>query len=708
MKTNKYLFPVLGMTYVLSASAIAEELETITITGNQETEGLRLEKNHSTASRLGLEIIDTPASIEVITKEDIAIKGDDSTLSAITRATGIASSASPGNGGTSVSARGFNGHSSVVQLYDGTQMYVGAGTRTFPADTWNLEKVEVLRGPGSVTNGVGAIGATINYVPKKARFGSVESEIDVSVDTFKLKRLGLGSSGSLSENVAYRIDVLNHQSDGYFDNGEEDKQAFAGALLFTPREDLDINFSIDYSDIEPATYWGTPLVNGEIPDSIRENNYNVEDGIVEYVDLWPRLDIEWRPNENVTFRSNTYYLKADRQWRNVESYAYDSVTNLVDRSFYLEILHELDQLGNRSDATFDFDMGGLKHLMNVGFEVNRIDFTHFNNSNYAGSSNVTLNNPVAGTWAQGALVETVKDYSTDTMQYAVFLEDRIEFNEQWSLVAGYRWDEYDYERQNFAHVNNSNSPDESFSNDLSGSSWRLGTVFKPTYNTSFYAQYSKALDPVQDIITSRTQNLKLSEGQQIEIGIKQSLLDNRLQYSVALYDIEKENLLSQNQPGGNQVQIGQQSSQGIEFDLFARPADTFDIEFNIALIDSVYDQFIDGPDDFSGNTPKNIPEMTSNLWMNWRFAESWSLGGGARYVDTRYVDDANDNATELPDYTVYDMSLNWQAAKDLHFYLRGKNLTDEADYALSSGNSGKQWVLGEGRSFELGLNYKIR
>jgi len=352
MQTNKYFFPVLAFTLghscTLSTTAIAEQLDTMTITANQELGGLSLKEAYSTATRLGLEVMETPASIEVITKEDIAIKGDHSSLSAVTRATGFSSSANPGNGGTSMSVRGFSGHSSIVQLYDGTQMYVGAGTRTFPADTWTLEKIEVLRGPGSVTNGVGAIGATVNYLPKKAEFGDIESEIDVSIDTFNQQRLGVGFGGSLSEKLVYRIDVLNHQREGYFDNAEEDKQVVAGSFLFTPRDDLDIHVSIDYSDIEPAAYWGTPLVNGSILDSTRKNNYNVEDGVVEYVDFWPRLDVEWRINDAVTFRSNTYYLEANRHWRNVETYRYNSAKDSVDRSFYLEILHDLVQLGNRS------------------------------------------------------------------------------------------------------------------------------------------------------------------------------------------------------------------------------------------------------------------------------------------------------------------------------------------------------------------------
>ena len=87
---------------------------------------------------------------------------------AVTRTPGISSIGTPGNGGTALSARGFSGHSATMQLYDGTRQYVGAGTVTFPVDTWSVQRIDVLRGPASVLYGEGATGAVINV--KKPQF----------------------------------------------------------------------------------------------------------------------------------------------------------------------------------------------------------------------------------------------------------------------------------------------------------------------------------------------------------------------------------------------------------------------------------------------------------------------------------------------------------------------------------------------------------
>ncbi|WP_444995334.1 TonB-dependent receptor [Aliikangiella sp. IMCC44359] len=700
MRIKQLTFSILGLSFFFSA-AFAEQTEILTIIGQKEPKGLNLNDENSASSRLGLEIIDTPASQEIITKEEITIKADHSSLSAVTRTTGFSSSAGQGNGGTSMSVRGFNGHGSVVQTFDGTHMYVGAGTRTFPADTWSLEKIEVLRGPGSVINGVGAIGATVNYVPKIANFKNIENEIDVSIGSFNLQRLAFGSGGRLTDNTAYRFDIVNHNSNSSFDNSKENKQVVAGSIRFKPDENIDIKLSVDYADVKPITYWGTPLVNGKIIDSTRNHNYNIEDGIVNYIDWWPRLNFEWKINHNLTLRSDTYYLEADRHWRNIEEYAYNTGTGLVDRALYLEILHKLTQVGNRSDLLFDFNIDNIEHRISLGVEFNQIDFMHLNNRPYNGSTTVSLNHPNTGTWSDGAQSETTRDFISDTLQYALFFESHMLFNEQWSLITGIRQDQYDYERDDFNRSNGETA--QKTNSHFSGSSWRLGVVYQPLQDISLYAQYSKALDSIGSVLTASNPHLKLAEGNQLEMGIKQLLWSSRLQYTIAIYHIEKANLIS-NDPGGISRQIGQQSSQGLELDTFIKPTDNFNIDFNIALVDAKYDEFVSGNADLSGKTPRNIPGVTANLWMNWQFIPQWQLSGGARYVDKRYTDNANTASIQLPDYTVFDVNLQWLINPNLKLSLRGKNITDENDYVLSSYGS-TQWILAEGRSTEVGIYY---
>ena len=115
----------------------------------------------------GLTLREQPAAVEIIPGEVIRTRGDLTAQEAVTRATGITAAGTPGDGSSALASRGFVGNDSVTQLYDGTRLYVGAATMTFPVDTWLMDRVEVLRGPASVIDGVGAIGGAINYVPRQ-------------------------------------------------------------------------------------------------------------------------------------------------------------------------------------------------------------------------------------------------------------------------------------------------------------------------------------------------------------------------------------------------------------------------------------------------------------------------------------------------------------------------------------------------------------
>ena len=208
--------------------------------------GLGLNRENSAASRLGLSLFELPASVELIEQTAMAVKGDFSGLAAVTRATGIASNGNQGNGGTALSARGFEGHNSVVHTYDGIRLYVGAGTVTFPADTWTVDRVEVLRGPGSVVNGVGAIGASINYVPKKPNEEKYEHQIMLTAGSDDLRRMALGSGGPINSRLSYRFDAVHHDTEGYVDRAEEKRQALAGTLRYQV-DNFAVALSIDYA-----------------------------------------------------------------------------------------------------------------------------------------------------------------------------------------------------------------------------------------------------------------------------------------------------------------------------------------------------------------------------------------------------------------------------------------------------------------------------
>ena len=685
----------------------AVEIEEMVVTG-EGVGSLRLQATNGAGSRLGLSSFDTPASVDLISREEIATKGDYDALAAITRSTGISASANPGNGGTSVSARGFNGHNSTTYTYDGTRLYISAGTVTFPADTWTLERVEVLRGAGSVVNGVGAIGATINYIPRAPEPGQRSFDALIAAGSFDMHRVALGGGADLSEDWAFRLDGSFQDENSNVDRNSEQRKVLAGSLLFHPGDDFSMKFSLDYADIsEDSPYFGTPLIGGEASDSHRRNNYNFADGFLEYEDLWARVRTQWRLAPGITLRNDTYLLDAERQWQNLESYAWNEATGLIDRDgfSYYGIIHDQRQVGTRGDILLDTELAGMSNRLSIGADVNSIDLDYHNNWSegmfYAGNS-VPVFGFVPDTLADAG-IPTVLAYSTDTTQFGLFLDNVLQLNEQWSLVMGARYDDIDFSRDNHALAGN---PASSFTADFSEFTWRTGLVYQPLDNLSLYAQYSRATDPLTSPVSMSAgfSNWDLSRGRQFEVGIKQQFMDSRAEYTLAWFDITKTDLLTR-QPGSMvDEQIGQQSSEGLEFTFRISPSDMLSVDINATWVDAAYDDFFSGGVSLAGNTPRNVPETTANAWLNWAPLSRLQLGAGLRYVDSRYTDDANSSV--LPSYTVLDASARWDVNAETQVILRARNLGDEENHVLSQYGT-DQWVFADPRSYELSIRYAM-
>jgi iron complex outermembrane receptor protein len=673
--------------------------------------GLNLDAPAETGSRLGLSPLETPASVEVIPGDTVRDRGQTSVNQAVTQnASGFTSTAGPGNGGTGLAARGFAGHGSVMQLYDGTRLYVGSGTVTFPFDTWSAERIEVLRGPASVLYGEGAVGGVINVVPKKPT-DYFTHEAEVAIGTDATRRFGVGSGGPISDQLSYRFDASGIQSDGWLDReGDFESLALSGALSYRPTSDLKFTVSHDHGVQSPLRYFGTPLINGVIPEKIRDKSFNVRDSDVNYVDNWTQFKTEWSPTDWLELRNVAYRLTSNRHWRNVEGYKFNSGTGMVDRSDYIEIFHDQEQIGNRFDATFRAAFGGgVKNELVAGFDVNRIEFVNTSNSPFAGSSSVDPFNPVPGWFTDKNNVIAVPRVDSETFQYAFFAEDRLTLSKEFTLVAGIRLDRPSLEREDPAVANSH------FEKDFSETSWRVGAVFTPVPGLAFYGQYATAVDPVGGALISMNltnSQYKLSSSRQVEVGVKQSFWEGRGEWTLAAYDIEKSDILSRD-PNNSQItrQIGAQSSRGVEASLGLRLTDTLRYDGNVALLEAQYDEFKVPPPsgspagtppvNYAGNRPNNVPEQVINSWLTWEFLPKWEGYVGVQWIGSVYNDDAN--TVKRPASTVVNLGLSYDVTDNSEIAIRGFNVFDEK-YATGGGSN--EWQLAPPRSAE--VSYRIK
>ena len=694
----------LGTLLVLAASHAAAQsvpatLAPITVTGGADT---ALATPASTGSNLGLTPMETPASVDIISREQIEARGDTSVVTAITRAPGFSALPHPGNGNSALSVRGFTDSTSVMRLYDGLRQYGGVGL-TFPFDTWSVERIEVLRGPASVIYGDGAIGGVVNVIPKRPTRGPIENEIQATIGTQDTARLGLGSGGSLSDTLSYRLDVSGNYTDGWVDRGQSGDATFSGALRWDATPDLNVTLSYAYGYQRPMRYFGTPLINGEQDDAIRKQNYNVGDSFMRFRDQWTQLDTVWTPNDATTVRTRLYHVQSDRDWRNAERYVYNPGSGLIDRSDNTRITHDQTQTGLTTNAVFKGKLAGLDNAVSVGFDVNHASFEHINNT-YAGSSGpVDPYDPDHGRFQSDA--PFLPRYRNKADQFALFLEDRLALTSRWSVIGGLRYDHAKVTRDDLV------TNERAMSQTYSDVGWRIGTVYDVTPDLAVYAQYAEAADPVSGLLMISPANGKfdMSTGKQIEVGLKQAFLDNRGEWTLAAYQIRKSNLLSRDAADPSlRVQVGEQSTRGIETSLSLAFAPGWKIEANAAMLRAKYDDFTESAGGAAvsraGNVPPNVPQRLANLWLSWNFQPGWTAMGGMQYVGKRYADSAN--TIELPSYTTTDLALRWDVNKDTTITARGYNVFDRA-YFTTAYYTATQWLYGPSRRFELTLNHRF-
>ena len=687
----------------------ADTLETVEVFGRR-IEGLGLSETTSgTGSRLDLSPLQTPAAVEVLPGDVIRQRGDPSIVESVTRAAGITSEATPGDGGTALSTRGFVGHNSVMYLLDGARLFVGAGTVTFPFDPWSVDRIEVLHGPASVMYGQGAIGGVINIVSRRPSTQAQEAEVELGFGEDARSHAAVDLTGPLNEDWAYRLDASYSQADNWVDRGDSDSLALAGTLQWDVSDSLRLALSYDYGDQNPMEYFGTPLIDGRLDESLRHQNYNVRDKKIHYRDAWTRLKADWLARDDVQVSNQVYYLNTDRQWRNVEEYEFNPDTGEIDRFSYTGILHHQEQIGDTADVRIEQQLFGRENHIAAGFDFNHVRFTHvndFDDPQFDLTSSVPLRNFAPGQFIDAA--PTIPRFRTETDQYSLFFEDRMVLTAQWSLIGGARYDHAQVDRTNLI------DPDASFDATFSDTSWRVGVVFQPVSTLSFYGQYATAVDPTGSLITTNATSAQfdLTVGQQIEIGVKQSLWERRLEWTLAAYRIEKKDLLSQDPTSANPEdlqQIGQQSSRGIEASLALNIDDRWRIDANVAVLTAKFDDFGEEDDDGNivsrnGKRPPSVPEQAANLWASWAVADQWNVRAGLRYVGKRFTDNANQLV--LPSYTVIDAGVDWAPTPQLALTAALRNVTDEV-YGVAAYTTA-EWILGQPRTAELTARYRFR
>lgn len=659
---------------------------------------LGLKKESTTGSRLGLTVLETPATVETIDDTVMRARGYQKLSEAVESFPGVITGNQP-TAPSSFSMRGFSG-SQITVLRDG--LWIGPSTMVMrPQNTFNLQSVEILRGPSSVINGVGAVAGTINAITKSARENETdEINLLASYGEYNSQHYGLGAKGSLSDTVWYNATISSYDSDGYVDRTDESSLNFTGSILWKITDDFSAKFTTDHVTDNVGSYFGAPLVpidaarepltdvisttRGETLDkAMRYKNYNIDDAKAESTQDFNRLDLTWNVSDSISFQNTTYKFNANRHWKNAEGYVYctqvvsvcSQVGTIQRYNGYFLLDHDQDVLGDRFTFNAKSNIAGMENRFVAGVEAIDMDFVRTRGFRQQvpvqPSDAVDPYDPVPGVYG----IEELRGASpTKVNTRSIFTEDALQLTSDLSVVAALRYDTLDLDRKNFR----ANGTEESngFSRKYNWTSWRVGSVYKFTSDTVVYGQYSTAKDPVGSniLLVNANQNFDLTAAKQWEIGLKSSWLNNRAETTIAYFDIERDDVLERIGVD-SATSIGGRDSSGVEASITLQPTDHWRLGANAAYIDAGFKpsaNFVA----FANNTPPNVAKWTGNAWISYDQIASLPIEAGLslHYVGDRFGD--NQNSVTLKSYALTDLFAAWKF-KNYRLSAKVDNVFDE-------------------------------
>ena len=558
--------------------------------------------------------------------------------------------------------RGFDSLSNALILTDGA-----AEPETTLYRLYNVERVEVLKGPSAFLYGGNPLSGTVNLVRKQPIFDDVLF-LNTSFGSFESIRGNFDWNADLNDSVALRINGMGETTDRYRDDKQSEQFAINPALSWKINDSSFFTMNFEYLTNEYKPDSGIPIVNGAIPDIPRTQSYQSPLDTSEQ-DLYRiRLDYETQINESVTLR-NKFYV-TDLQWLSQGTLingAFDQpfVGTLVFRT--LPILDDHQKLyGNQLEAIFNANTGSIEHRLLTGFEVSRLDddFT----LDVAQLPLITLVNPVDTTTEPLPLIpgQSVAGDS-QAIVLAPYVVDQISFGDQWKVFAGGRVDHIDFDDE----IIGTSRTDTMFSP-------LVGVTFTPQSSLSIYFNAGRAFAPPSTLTIGEREP---EESTQIEGGLKALFMDGGATATFAVYRIEKENIAIPDDNGVTR-QIGDQTSNGFEVDLGFMELKPVSAFFNYAYNDSELDNFAElvftpiGPIRFdrSGNRSAFAPRHLMNLWVLKEFDNGFGIGGGPRYVSDQFI--SEDNSFSIDSYLTFD-AVAYYDWDHMRFSVNFKNLSDK-------------------------------
>ncbi|MCB5186284.1 TonB-dependent siderophore receptor [Methylobacillus gramineus] len=545
-------------------------------------------------------------------------------------------------------------------------------------DAATVERFEFLKGPAAAVYGASEPGGIINVVTKKPQF-TQHNSLDVNIGSYGLRRAALDTTGPITDNLAYRLNVVAEDSAMRSSLLEGDRQVFTPALTWILSDKTVLNYEAEFARVSTPLDRGLIQINGRAGALSRSRVLGEpNDGNVELTSQTHQLTLEhefsdaWRGRAGLSFKKGSYegdntelatfnpsVVNRRQMWRSLP---------MRDTSFQAELEGKLKT-------------GAIDHTLLVGVEASRLwmaqEITRSNPSisPYA----LDIYNPVYGQ-AKPASQDWWFDTNEHQKNNAVYLQDQIGLSSQWKLLVGVRADNYHQEYEDsLAQANTSRQRQ-------TATSPRVGLTYLPSDWASLYISFSEGFRPNSGgSATGKAFDPQSSRA--TEFGLKLQTVDQRLGANFAIFDITKRNVLVTDPANANRsIAAGEAESRGFEADVFGKLNEHWRLTANFAYTDAEVSK--DSNVSLVGARLANVPKTSAGLLA----IREGFLPNGSRYgVGTGivYVGNRAGNATntyDLPSYTTVKLLSYWDATPKARFSLDVSNLFDREYYTSSWNN----------------------
>ncbi|WP_139315594.1 TonB-dependent siderophore receptor [Pseudomonas sp. PA27(2017)] len=642
----------------------------------------------ATATRTDTDIRDTPQSIQVVPAQVL----EDLNSTRIDRALDFAGGVSRQNnfGGLTFlnySVRGFT----TGELYK-NGFAINRGSYSSP-DTSNIERIEVLKGPAASLYGRGDPGGLVNIVSKRPQEEAF-STLSFSAGSWDRYRSSLDVNTPLSEDgsLLSRVNMAIEDNGSFRDHVDGERRIVSPSLSWQLSPDTHLLLDAEFSRTESVFDRGIPAVNGQL-GSVKRSTFMGEpnDGGVRNDNQTLDLALEHYLSDTWKLRLANHYTQGTLQGNSSEPQALVGTT--ISR-FYRQRDFEWNDNITQAELHGDFKFAGWQHQTLIGLE-----YENYRNSQKYPQSATLLSygldiyNPVYG--QPKPVLTRANDFHERTESYALNLQDQIAFTDRLRGLIGVRLEHIEQTSLNRAtRISNTQEKDVATP--------RLGLLYQLTPAVGVFANASTSFKP--NTLGTRGQVYKPEKGLGYETGVKLDLLDGRLGGTIALFQIDKENVITTDAVGDS-VAAGKARSQGLDMQLSGQLSDAVRVIGAYAYIDA---EVTEGDAALpKGSDLLGIARHSGSLLSVYEFQNGTlrgsDIGAAFNYVGERSGQAGSDFT--LPSYSTVDLLAHYKASEDVTLGLNLNNLFDRKYYERSFNSA---WVVpGEPRNVSLSLSLNL-